>query len=126
MIQFRKSKKFGPLRLTLGKRGLSPSVGGGPLRLSFGADGQVRRTIRAPGLGPYDTKTIGGGQSPQQAQQGRKGNPLLALFGIAVGFGILWTACGGSDQSTNGTTGPQKVSAAITAAPWTAAPVDGT
>lgn len=96
------------------------------LRLSFGADGKVRRTVRAPGLGLYDTKTLGGGQSPQPVQQVRKGNPLLALFGIAVVIGLIWTACGGSDKSTNSTTGSQKVSAAATAAAWTAAPVDGT
>ena len=59
MAQFRKSKKVGPFRFTVTKRGLSTSFGGGPLRLSRGADGKVRRTLRVPGVGVYDTKVIG-------------------------------------------------------------------
>ncbi len=59
MVQFRKSKKFGPVRLTLSNRGLSTSFGAGPFRLSRGADGKVRRTVRAPGVGLYDTKVLG-------------------------------------------------------------------
>jgi len=41
------------------RSGLSTSVGGGPLRFSRGADGKLRRTIRVPGVGLYDTKVIG-------------------------------------------------------------------
>jgi hypothetical protein len=63
-VQFRKSKKVGPFRFTLSNRGLSTSAGAGPLRFSRGADGKVRRTIRVPGVGLYDTKVIG--QPPQQ------------------------------------------------------------
>ena len=58
--QFRKSKKFGPFRLTLGKRGLSASAGGGPLRFSANTRGEVRRTVRVPGAGVYNTKKING------------------------------------------------------------------
>ncbi|WP_430336020.1 DUF4236 domain-containing protein [Rhodococcus sp. ACT016] len=60
MVQFRKSKSFGPVRLTASKRGLGVSVGAGPLRVSRGADGKVRRTVRVPGTGIYDTKVISG------------------------------------------------------------------
>jgi hypothetical protein len=57
MIQVRKSIRFGPLRLTFTRRGVSVSVGAGPLRISRGADGRTRRTIRyAPGV--FETKTI--------------------------------------------------------------------
>jgi len=45
MVQFRKSKKFGIGRLTLTKRGLSSSIGAGPLRVSFGADPGLRRSL---------------------------------------------------------------------------------
>jgi hypothetical protein len=59
MVQFRKSKKVGPFRFTLTKRGFSTSAGAGPLRISKGADGKLRRTLRVPGVGLYDTKVIG-------------------------------------------------------------------
>lgn len=59
MVQFRKSKNVGPFRFTMTNRGLSTSVGAGPLRISKGADGKVRRTVRVPGVGLYDTKVVG-------------------------------------------------------------------
>lgn len=58
-MQFRKSKSFGGLRLTASKKGLGVSVGAGPFRISLGADGKMRRTVRVPGTGVYDTKVIG-------------------------------------------------------------------
>ncbi len=64
MVQFRKSKKVGPFRFTLTNRGVSSNVGAGPFRLSKGADGKLRRTIRVPAAGLYDTKVIG--QPPQR------------------------------------------------------------
>lgn len=61
MVGFRKSKKVGPFRFTLSKRGVSASAGAGPLRFSRGADGKYRRTVRLPGTGLYDTRVVGGG-----------------------------------------------------------------
>jgi Protein of unknown function (DUF4236) len=66
-IQFRKSKTFGGLRLTAGKRGVSTSIGWGPFRVSLGADKKVRRTIRVPGTGIYETKTLGGDDDRESA-----------------------------------------------------------
>jgi Protein of unknown function (DUF4236) len=57
-IRFRKSKTFGGLRLTAGRRGVSTSIGWGPFRLSLGSDKKVRRTVRVPGTGIYDTKVL--------------------------------------------------------------------
>jgi hypothetical protein len=57
-IQWRKSKTFGGLRLTAGKRGVSTSIGWGPFRISLGSDRKVRRTVRVPGTGIYETKII--------------------------------------------------------------------
>ena len=55
--QFRKSKRLGPLRLSLSRRGVGVSIGFGPFRFSRGADGKLRRTTR---LGPlYKTDRIG-------------------------------------------------------------------
>jgi hypothetical protein len=56
-VRFRRSITRGPLRVTIGRSGVSVSVGIGPLRISRGADGVWRRTIRvAPGV--WDTKRI--------------------------------------------------------------------
>lgn len=60
MVGFRKSKKVGPFRFTLSKRGVSASAGAGPLRFGRGADGKYRRTVRLPGTGLYDTRVVGG------------------------------------------------------------------
>jgi len=76
MVQFRKSKKVGPFRFTLTQRGLSTSAGVGPLRVSRGADSKVRRTVRMPGLGLYDTKVVGG--SRQKAPQRSAPPPVSA------------------------------------------------
>lgn len=53
--QFRKSKSLlgGLLRLTLGKRGLSGSVGVPGLRFSVGRKRRVHRTISIPGTGLF-------------------------------------------------------------------------
>jgi Protein of unknown function (DUF4236) len=51
-MQFRKTKTFGPFRFTLTQRGISVSAGAGPLRFT------VRRTLRLPGTGLWDTKVI--------------------------------------------------------------------
>lgn len=100
MVQFRKSKSFGPVRLTASKRGISTSVGAGPFRVSFGADGKTRRTVRVPGTGIYDTKVIGGnkrstpgGLSKQTSDTKTKTDPGTGslIFGIVVfGGGALW------------------------------------
>ena len=43
---FRRSKSFGPLRLTLSKRGLGASVGAGPFRVGRGATGRRITSVR--------------------------------------------------------------------------------
>jgi hypothetical protein len=105
MVQYRKSKKVGPFRLTVSQRGISTSVGDGPLRVSRGADGKVRRTVRVPGTGIYDTQIVGGQRqaSPASAQPNipvQLAKLFLCLFllgfilslvtgSLAVGFGIV-------------------------------------
>ena len=56
--QLRRSKGFGPFRVTLTKRGLSGSVGIPGFRMSTNTRGQVRRTVRIPGTGIYNTKVL--------------------------------------------------------------------
>jgi hypothetical protein len=60
MPMFRKTKRKGPFGFSVSKMGVGFGVGAGPVRVSRGAEGKVRRTIRAPGTGVYDTKVIGG------------------------------------------------------------------
>ena len=45
-ITFRRSTSFGPLRLTLSKRGLGVSAGAGPLRIGRGATGRRTASLR--------------------------------------------------------------------------------
>lgn len=119
MVQFRKSKKFGAARFTVSKRGLSSSVGGGPFRLSFGADGRVRRTIRAPGVGLWDTKTVGAG-GRRKRRQGGGGHPFLKLVGFLILAGVLWSACS-PDRAKE----PQSQQQKSSAVPLAGAPTTG-
>lgn len=65
-LRLRLTTKVGPFRFTLSQRGISASAGAGPVRVSRGADGKVRRTVRVPGAGLYDTKVVGG-QKPKKS-----------------------------------------------------------
>jgi hypothetical protein len=51
VVQYRKSKKVGPIRLTASKSGISASVGYGPFRVTRRADGRYQRTARLPSTG---------------------------------------------------------------------------
>lgn len=68
-IQFRKSKKIGPFRLTASKSGLSVSAGVPGARVSVNSRGDVRRTVSLPGTGIYSTKKVGNLRTPSAAQQ---------------------------------------------------------
>jgi hypothetical protein len=57
--RYRRSRKFGPLRFTFSRRGVSTSFGGRFLRFSAGSDGKIRRTEHVPGTGLYNTETVG-------------------------------------------------------------------
>ncbi|MFI8664208.1 DUF4236 domain-containing protein [Rhodococcus qingshengii] len=95
MVQFRKSKTFGGVRITASKKGIGVSAGAGPLRVSRGADGKVRRTVRAPGTGIYDTKVIGGKKAIKRASaqnaapsSSGEGFKTFAIF-AAIFIGIV-------------------------------------
>lgn len=95
MVQYRKSKKVGPFRLTVSQRGISTSVGAGPLRVSRGADGKVRRTVRLPGTGIYDTKVVG---TRRQARSTAAAQPQaaqgLSIPAATVISGVLFVFSG--------------------------------
>lgn|SRR5574337_565305 len=108
MVQYRKRKNVGPFRLTVSQRGISTSVGAGPVRVSRGADGRVRRTVRVPGTGIYDTKVVGmtrparpEAASRPQASEGLSVpgatilcGVLLVIFGLVAwasfAAGVMW------------------------------------
>ncbi len=56
--RFRRSKKFGPVRLTATSRGLALSAGGPFGRISVNSRGEVRQTTRVPGVGVYRTQKV--------------------------------------------------------------------
>jgi Protein of unknown function (DUF4236) len=101
MVRYRRSKKVGPFRVTVSQRGISTSAGAGPLRISHGADGKIRRTVRVPGTGIYDTRVIGGQSRPptptarasapvphDRPQQSRPSTKSIALYGFAM-FAVM-------------------------------------
>jgi hypothetical protein len=114
MVQYRKSKAFGPVRFTASKRGISTSVGYGPFRVTRRADGRYQRTARLPCTGIRDTRIISGQRrapaptAPASAQLNLLVQNLLVQLGklflclvvlgfilsvvtgnLAVGFGIV-------------------------------------
>jgi hypothetical protein len=100
MVQYRKSKKVGPVRFTASTRGISTSVGYGPFRVTRRADGRYQRTVRVPGAGIRDTKVIGGQRQAQPSIAAALGKLVLLLLllgfivslmtgSLAVGYGIV-------------------------------------
>lgn len=115
MANFRRSKKIGPFRITASKSGLGVSAGAGPFRVSRSAKGRYSRTMRIPGTGIYDTKSIesGAGRSPSTARaQQFSHSPVVpqtgtpknrapgGLAALAVGGVLLFALaqCGSEDE----------------------------
>jgi hypothetical protein len=69
VVGFRKSKSFGPFRVTASKSGFSVSGGVPGFRASRNSRGQTRRTVRIPGTGIYDTKVVGGASGTRRSRQ---------------------------------------------------------
>lgn len=93
--QFRKSKSFGPVRFTAGKRGVSSSIGIKGFRLTFGKRGTTI-TTGIPGTGIYNRQTINnasGNTSSFDSEYGwnKKGLSKAAklLFFIFVGIPLI-------------------------------------
>jgi len=58
-LNYRKSLKLGPIRVTASKSGISYSAGVKGARVTKRADGRVQTTLSAPGTGLRYTKTVG-------------------------------------------------------------------
>jgi tetratricopeptide (TPR) repeat protein len=93
VVQYRKSKKIGPLRVTMSQRGISTSIGAGPFRITHGADGKTRRTVRVPGTGVYDTKVVGGNTPPRPAHTPAHPAVPAACPAVRPSGGMIFGAC---------------------------------
>ncbi len=69
-LRYRKSKKLGPVRLTLSKSGLGASIGVKGFRVTKTATGRVRTTASIPGTGISYVKETGG-KRPDGAAKSR-------------------------------------------------------
>ncbi len=124
MAQFRKSKKVGPFRFTLSQRGLSASAGAGPLRLSRGSDGKLRRTVRIPGAGLYDTRIVGGSTGRDPSKQPAYPDPesprlrlnrgVIAPLGILAGIALLLIIGNSCESNRQRPSAPSTVTSTVT------------
>ena len=87
MVNFRKSKKFGPVRITASKGGLSTSIGGKGMRVSKSTSGRTTTTVGIPGTGIYHQKST-------TARKGAKPAPATSSAGVRIGKRILFTLAG--------------------------------
>lgn len=75
-FRYRKSKSFGPVRITASKRGVSASIGAGPFRITKSTSGRTTSTVRIPGTGLSHVTTSSGRRSTRkpavQAHQTRR------------------------------------------------------
>lgn len=65
-FRYRKSKSFGPVRITASKRGVSASVGAGPFRVTKSTTGRTTSTVRIPGTGVSHVTTSSNRHSTQK------------------------------------------------------------
>jgi len=127
---FRRSKKVGPFRFTLSKKGVGVSVGVKGARVGIGADGRTHSSVSVPGTG-ISYRTTGpahGGhhagppaQSYGYEQPPRRGLSGLLIALIAIGgiFGLMFGGClclaliGSSHRSSSSSIAPAPVPQAI-------------
>jgi hypothetical protein len=93
---FRKSKKIGPVRVTLSKSGIGASIGVKGARVGIGADGRKNVTLSVPGTGLSYRETSGSERThdepehPAEVQQHNVGDddelPLDPLPGPLSGL----------------------------------------
>lgn len=103
-MRYRKSLKFGPLRVNLSKSGVGYSVGNKFYRVTKKADGGMRTTATLPGTGISNVKDYSKKQVEEAAQMpstGKKKKKAPAIVGGAVALLLLIGAVtGGGDDSS--------------------------
>jgi hypothetical protein len=118
MVQYRKSKKVGPVRFTASKSGISTSVGYGPFRVTRRADGRYQRTARLPGTGIRDTRVIGNQRQAPASTQPNIPVQLGKLFLCLLGLGIILSLISGSIAVGFGIVGGVFVAGLVGIAVW--------
>lgn len=97
-LRFRKSFKVGPVRYTVGKTGVSRSVGVKGYRRTKTASGAVRSTVSLPGTGlSYSAQTGGGGVKKSASK--KKSPVKWVILAVVAILGISGLAGGGEDAS---------------------------
>lgn len=86
---FRKSVKFGPVRVNLSKSGVGYSVGGKGFRTGVRSNGRRYTTVSIPGTGISHRTEHGGIQSRPPAQAGCA--PVLLIAAISLAGAIIST-----------------------------------
>lgn len=102
-FRFRKSLKFGPIRINLSKSGVGYSIGTKGYRVTKKANGGYRTTASIPGTGishvkDYSAKTaLAGGDTMAKKKTGAGNSPVNGLLiGTIIGVGILVLFLGAS------------------------------
>ena len=101
-MRYRKSLKFGPLRVNLSKSGVGYSVGNKFYRVTKKADGGMRTTATLPGTGISNVKDYSKDQVEEAVQMPRTGKKKVpAIVGGAVALLVLiGVVTGGGDDSS--------------------------
>ncbi len=86
-LMFRKTKKFGPLNLTMSSGGIGYSVGGMGMRVGRGADGRSRFSACLPGTG-VSYRSYGSSRK-STTNYDVLNKAFLYVFGI--GFCMSWS-----------------------------------
>lgn len=87
-FRFRKSKKVGPIRVTVSNSGVSTSIGGKGARITKRADGKIQTTASIPGTGISHT-TIHNSTPQPQKNPPKKQEFLDTWFGKLITLGII-------------------------------------
>lgn len=102
-MRYRKSLKFGPLRVNLSKSGVGYSVGNKFYRVTKKANGGMRTTATLPGTGISDVKDYSKDQVEEAAQMARtrrkKKAPAIVSGAVAL-LVLIGVVTGGGDDAS--------------------------
>ena len=86
---WRKSKKFGPFRITASKSGISTSIGGKGFRLTQSTNGKTQVTTGIPGTGLYHTQTLSSSEKKQCVRNNGRLSTIVIIVLIFMIIGVM-------------------------------------
>lgn len=86
---WRKSKKFGPFRITASKSGISTSIGGKGFRLTQSTNGKIKVTTGIPGTGLYHTRTISSLEKTQCMRNNGRLSTIVIIVLVLLIIGVM-------------------------------------